>query len=79
MVIGVDALCTNQGDTTEKNHQVEMIRAIYSRAELGIVWLGSAGDDSDLAMKRIDQGLKKWTQGQGKQYDWDGKVYEGAT
>ncbi|PVH68697.1 HET-domain-containing protein [Cadophora sp. DSE1049] len=36
----VDALCINQADTSERNHQVALMRDIYHRSEEVIVWLG---------------------------------------
>lgn len=56
----VDALCINQEDVAEKNHQVEMMREIYSGAELVIAWLGSAREDSDLAMEVLGKRLEEW-------------------
>jgi hypothetical protein len=39
-VLWVDALCINQEDTTERNHQVKQMGAIYQKAERVVVWLG---------------------------------------
>ena len=36
----VDALCINQGDNKERNHQVGIMGAIYKGAEKVIAWLG---------------------------------------
>lgn len=60
MVLWVDAICINQEDLAEKSHQVEMMREIYSGAELVIAWLGSASDDSDLAMNVLGKGFEGW-------------------
>lgn len=57
IVLWVDALCINQNDVSEKNHQVEMMREIFSGAELVVAWLGSASEDSDLAMELLGTGL----------------------
>ncbi|OBS22634.1 hypothetical protein FPOA_08967 [Fusarium poae] len=50
-VLWVDALCINQQDTTERNHQVGMMGGIFRRAERVLVWLGrpSSGWDSSVA------------------------------
>ncbi|KAI0126973.1 heterokaryon incompatibility protein-domain-containing protein [Xylariales sp. AK1849] len=48
--IWIDALCINQADIQERNHQVPMMGDIYEGAEKVIVWLGLARDDSDIAM-----------------------------
>ncbi|KAK0652647.1 heterokaryon incompatibility protein-domain-containing protein [Cercophora newfieldiana] len=36
----VDSICIDQGNITERNHQVKMMKSIYSQAELVLVWLG---------------------------------------
>lgn len=43
----VDAVCINQQDVNEKNHQVRLMGRIYSTAEEVVVWLGE-GDESDV-------------------------------
>ncbi|TVY80478.1 Heterokaryon incompatibility protein 6 OR allele [Lachnellula suecica] len=43
-VLWVDAICINQSDTEERNHQVSLMAHIYSRAEEVIVWLGVVED-----------------------------------
>lgn len=45
-----DALCINQSDTPEKNHQVPLMRQIYGRSSRVLMWLGDASADSDLAL-----------------------------
>lgn len=50
-VIWVDAICINQSDTQERNHQVRQIQRIYNSASRVIVWLGEADEDIDEAMK----------------------------
>jgi len=39
--IWIDALCINQGDIVERNHQVGLMRDIYKSAVRVLVWLGS--------------------------------------
>lgn len=48
--IWADAVCINQNNTTEKEIQVPMMDKVYGKADMVIVWLGIARDDSDLAM-----------------------------
>ncbi|KAL6914728.1 hypothetical protein FSST1_012488 [Fusarium sambucinum] len=50
-VLWVNALCINQQDTTERNHQVGLMGGIFSRAERVLVWLGrpSSGWDSQVS------------------------------
>lgn len=49
----IDAICINQDDVLERNHQVQHMGRIYSRAAMVLVWLGPASEDSDLAMKAL--------------------------
>jgi hypothetical protein len=37
----IDAICINQTDTNEKNHQVRMMSVIYEQASIVRVWLGA--------------------------------------
>lgn len=39
-MLWIDALCINQSDTAERNHQVQMMAAIYSGAYRVLIWLG---------------------------------------
>lgn len=57
MPLWVDAVCINQRDDDEKAAQVRMMASLYSQAEEVIVWLGTARDDSDSAMRQI----KAWS------------------
>ena len=41
-LLWVDAVCINQGDNTEKSSQVQMMRDIYAKASITVVWLGKA-------------------------------------
>ena len=41
----IDAICINQTDDAEKNHQIPMMRDIYSQAELVLAWFGPTQDD----------------------------------
>jgi hypothetical protein len=36
----IDALCIDQKDTTERNHQVQQMGEIFSKAEFVIAWMG---------------------------------------
>ncbi|PMD33948.1 HET-domain-containing protein [Hyaloscypha variabilis F] len=48
--IWIDALCINQNDLQERSSQVSRMSAIYGIAKEVVVWLGPAGDGSELAM-----------------------------
>ncbi|KAH8725333.1 heterokaryon incompatibility protein-domain-containing protein, partial [Phaeosphaeriaceae sp. PMI808] len=39
-VLWVDAICINQSDINERNHQVQQMADIYSQAQRVIGWLG---------------------------------------
>ncbi|PPQ91384.1 hypothetical protein CVT25_004151 [Psilocybe cyanescens] len=53
LVIWVDAVCINQGDNEEKEHQVNLMRKIYTQAKTTFVWLGPAADESEKAIDFI--------------------------
>jgi hypothetical protein len=60
IVLWVDALCINQKDLGERNHQVELMGKIFLQASEVVIWLGLAKDGSDLAMaqfKAISQSI----------------------
>jgi len=74
----IDAICINQSNVHERNHQVGLMKQIYANATDVYVWLGQEVDDSDLAMDFIaKKGAKKlrprgpgyypiWTSKEGK-------------
>ncbi|KAG4428036.1 hypothetical protein IFR05_016482 [Cadophora sp. M221] len=49
----IDALCINQGNVHERNHQVKMMKRIYQQAAEVAVWLGKEADNSNVAMDFI--------------------------
>ncbi|MCJ1451337.1 hypothetical protein MMC28_001673 [Mycoblastus sanguinarius] len=51
----IDAICINQKDTDEQNHQVSLMAKVYSRATNVCVWLGESSKDSDLALNFISR------------------------
>ncbi|KAJ3542508.1 hypothetical protein NM208_g4060 [Fusarium decemcellulare] len=53
LTLWIDALCINQDDEVEKTEQVRQMKWIYSQATSVITWLGPAADDSDVAMRWI--------------------------
>ncbi|KAF2255976.1 HET-domain-containing protein, partial [Trematosphaeria pertusa] len=50
VVVWIDAVCINQKDNEEKSHQVQQMQRIYEEAQLVLIWLGPARDESDVAM-----------------------------
>jgi hypothetical protein len=52
-ILWVDALCINQANVSERNHQVHLMGRIYSSATTVVIWLAS-GDEADVeAIQRI--------------------------
>ncbi|MCJ1311251.1 hypothetical protein MMC25_004922 [Agyrium rufum] len=49
----IDAVCINQTDAAEKDHQIRQMGAIYTNASSVIVWLGESDDDIEIAMDML--------------------------
>lgn len=49
----IDALCINQSDAAEKDHQISQMGAIYSNASKVLVWFGESDNDVDKAMDML--------------------------
>lgn len=69
-IFWIDAICINQGDLAEKNAEVGRMGNIYSRAYQVVVWLGPETEDSDLAMKTL-QNI-----GQDVDYQFEKNIFE---
>jgi hypothetical protein len=56
-VYWIDAICIDQESVLERNHQVQMMRHIYSNAQSVSIWLGDADrqSTSDIAMDFLSQ------------------------
>ena len=52
----IDALCIDQASTVEKNHQVQRMGHIYSRAEQVIAWLGDEPATAELFLHFLNYG-----------------------
>ncbi|KAK1674369.1 heterokaryon incompatibility protein-domain-containing protein [Colletotrichum godetiae] len=52
--VWVDALCINQQDVAERNQQVQLMRRIYSSAELVFSWLGTDDEEIGAAFETIN-------------------------
>jgi hypothetical protein len=52
-VIWIDALCIDQADFDERNHQVQMMSMIYTRAKKVCIWLGEDDDNTNRAINFI--------------------------
>jgi hypothetical protein len=68
----IDALCIDQSNIYERNHQVNLMKDIYVGAEEVYVWLGNKSDNSGIAMdyigRKATRGLKP--KGPGYQRIW---------
>jgi hypothetical protein len=51
--IWIDAMCINQDDQKEKEHQIQIMAKIYSQANVVIVWLREAAEFSDQVLEQI--------------------------
>jgi tetratricopeptide (TPR) repeat protein len=49
----VDAICIDQKDPNERGSQVDLMRDIYSKAELVLSWLGHEIDEMDIALDAL--------------------------
>ncbi|CZR68902.1 uncharacterized protein PAC_18803 [Phialocephala subalpina] len=64
-LLWIDALCINQDDTTERNHQVAKMGEIYKNARRVIVWVGlekyqnSRADDALIAISFLEDTKRK--------------------
>lgn len=52
-IICVDAICIDQADVKERNHQVHIMQRIYSQAASVVVWLGPGSKPSRSAIELI--------------------------
>lgn len=53
IAIWVDAICINQLDGREKEHQIPLMCDIYSKATSVYAWPGDGDDNTDRAMRRL--------------------------
>jgi len=51
--IWIDFLCINQSDIAERSRQVALMHRIYTSAWKVVIWLGTEGDGSDLAITAL--------------------------
>jgi F420-0:gamma-glutamyl ligase-like protein len=52
-ILWIDAICIDQENAAEKEHQIQSMAKIYGQANRVVVWLGEAANDSDLAVEAI--------------------------
>jgi Heterokaryon incompatibility protein (HET) len=49
-IVWADAICINQNDTLERNHQVNQMALIYRQAQRVVIWLGTEKSNSRMAL-----------------------------
>jgi hypothetical protein len=59
-VLWIDAICINQGNIHERNHQVAQMAQIYQEAATVVVWLGAPDSSSAIAFELLSS-PSKWT------------------
>jgi hypothetical protein len=52
-ILWIDAICINQGNTEEKENQIQYMAKIYDQAKCVVVWLGEDADDGQQALEDI--------------------------
>lgn len=57
-ILWIDALCIDQSNHEERNHQVQMMARIYNGATQACIWLGEDNDDSTKAIAFIQEIMK---------------------
>lgn len=55
VTIWIDQISINQADLAERSQQVLLMADVYSKAENTIIWLGERAENSDIAMKVIQE------------------------
>ena len=55
----IDAICIDQDNLTERNHQVGHMHEIYSSASFVLIWLGEGDSNTQMFLDFVNKGL--WT------------------
>lgn len=58
-LIWIDAVCIDQENVRERNHQVDLMSMIYKGASRTVAYVGEASEDSGLVLRNLSKGL--WT------------------
>ncbi|ETS87142.1 hypothetical protein PFICI_00970 [Pestalotiopsis fici W106-1] len=59
-LLWVDALCIDQDNKREKEHQIGLMYGIYACASCVVVWLGEMADESDQALEDLRKVGRQW-------------------
>lgn len=54
-LLWIDAICIDQANTSERNHQVAKMGETYSDAAGVVVWLGLGSENTNRAMRYLQQ------------------------
>ncbi|KAM0715003.1 hypothetical protein Q7P37_009468 [Cladosporium fusiforme] len=61
-LVWIDAICINQQDVDERNHQLALMRRIYAKALRTIIWIGDFDPDKKSCKRGfLDDGDTGWT------------------
>lgn len=52
-IFWIDAVCINQHDVPERNQQVKLMKRVYERAKITVVWLGRLGSTDKVQEKAL--------------------------
>jgi hypothetical protein len=58
-VFWIDAICINQNDNLERNHQVGRMRTIYKQAKDVVVWLGRSTHSTKISFSLFEALCKR--------------------
>ena len=56
-VVWVDAICIDQKNVNERNHQVSLMKTIYSTAAQVVIYLGPGTVETNIALDLLDLGM----------------------
>ncbi|KAK3385601.1 heterokaryon incompatibility protein-domain-containing protein [Podospora didyma] len=57
-ILWIDAICVNQTDLQERNHQVQQMADVYSRAHQVVAWIGLETEDSKVAFEFLRESFE---------------------
>lgn len=55
ITLWIDAICINQSDRNERSQQVQMMKAIFSKADSVVAWIGPSSERSGTAIEFISR------------------------
>lgn len=55
VMLWIDQICIDQGNNDEKGQQIPLMSRIYQRATNTAIWLGEAGEGSDVAIELLEE------------------------